>query len=234
LVLYFAPWLPSHAAVPSNTLEHLDYSNGLLSLKGSKIAVMDALKSLSHHARVDIFLFDPIRNERINVDLTRKPLEDVLGYLLKGCSYAVLYGSDRSVHGIHIMNPGYVSSDEGPIAQNVLPGEVVSKQRSMEMAQKGPGSGSIPSETGSSRANPSMPGNENGGGNQTSSPGPVVTVRSSGSDGSVLGSSSDENIGQPASSEKPEADFVAHSNEMPSRKERLEKLIKKVHPAFAG
>jgi hypothetical protein len=77
------------------------YENGLVTVKERYQAVMPVLKQVSEQAGIHIFLFEPLRENRVPCEINREPLDRFLGTMLKGHNYAVLYPA------------GYASSQGG-------------------------------------------------------------------------------------------------------------------------
>ena len=94
----------NHASASRSELL-LQYKEGMISLKGDRIAIMPLLEKITEVSSIEIFLIDDIDSRSINVDFKDTPLEDALRSILKGCSYAILYYKDKSPKGrIHTMS----------------------------------------------------------------------------------------------------------------------------------
>ena len=79
--------------------EAVVYDKGLVTVRDGNIPIMPLLETLSEQAGIHIFLFEPLRGERIRAGIEELPLDQFLSQVLKGRSHAVLYhpsGAARS------------------------------------------------------------------------------------------------------------------------------------------
>ncbi|MBN1105201.1 MAG: hypothetical protein JXL84_17440 [Deltaproteobacteria bacterium] len=69
----------------------LHYGNGLVSLKGGGMQLMEVLEGISRSAGLEIILFDLPRSSALRAELHQVPLEDALSRILRGYSYAIIH-----------------------------------------------------------------------------------------------------------------------------------------------
>nr|NJM02616.1 hypothetical protein [Desulfobacula sp.] len=73
----------------------LEYDQGLVTLKPAQSSLMEILKGLAHEARLDIYIADAFSDGPRGTGFTKLPVYEALGTLLKGYSFAVVYGPDQ-------------------------------------------------------------------------------------------------------------------------------------------
>lgn len=79
------------AATPGTAKGAVAYENGLVTVQAEGLPVMPVLEDLSRQAGIHVFLFEPLRSNRIPGTVESLPLDRFLRRVLKGSSHAILY-----------------------------------------------------------------------------------------------------------------------------------------------
>jgi len=76
-------------ALASGTVE---YEDGRFSIHGNKISFLALIKEMSSKADIDIYIVDSTLPEYVTFDFSDRTMHDTFREVLRGCSYAVVYG----------------------------------------------------------------------------------------------------------------------------------------------
>ena len=68
-----------------------EYKEGRISIKGKGLSVVDLLKHISEIANVQIFVFDPVDNRKISLDMGNVSCHSALQSIIKSASFAIVY-----------------------------------------------------------------------------------------------------------------------------------------------
>lgn len=77
----------------------LEYRDGLLNLEARQRPLLDLLKEIARASGIEIILFDPVDPVPTDVGMKDRPLDQALKAILRGYSYAVIYGSENNASG---------------------------------------------------------------------------------------------------------------------------------------
>ena len=91
VILLFIIVLSVPNAESSFRPEVFAYEEGYISIKGRSLSVVDLLKHISEIANVQIFVFDPVENCRISLDLDDVTCHSALKSIIKSANFAIVY-----------------------------------------------------------------------------------------------------------------------------------------------
>lgn len=82
----------SHAAaLPAGTVK---YNGGRFSVRGDNISFLGLIEDISGKADIKIYIVDRTLPSHVSFDFADRTLADTLRMVLRGCSYAVVYGAE--------------------------------------------------------------------------------------------------------------------------------------------
>ena len=73
----------------------LEYDHGLVTLRPTQSSLLAILEHLAHEAGLDIYITEAFSDGPRRTGFTKLPVYEALGTLLKGYSFAVVYGPDQ-------------------------------------------------------------------------------------------------------------------------------------------
>ena len=98
--------------------EVFEYKEGRISIKGNRLSVVDILSNISEIADIRIFVFDPVDNRLISVDLMNVSCHSALKSIIKGSNFAIVYFKDTRHFSSSSTTSGFDETDPDESTQS--------------------------------------------------------------------------------------------------------------------
>lgn len=148
---WLLPPLDAGASLPAGDNVLFTYGNGVVSVRGDRVDVVETLERLALAAGIEIHVFDPIPDRPfVSMRLNRKPTPEAISFLLKGFNYAVVYHGSPTGKGLHIAQGKERGKEKSPAEEGIAgddalrqqgpsqgPVEIASQRRRRASAQDG-------------------------------------------------------------------------------------------------
>jgi hypothetical protein len=97
----------------NETEEIVEYRDGLVTIRGDQLPLVDLLERISEFASVKIFLIGPPQVDACSLELVDIPFEDALRSILRNQSYAVFHVPGGSGSGIKVLEGNSIALQDG-------------------------------------------------------------------------------------------------------------------------